>query len=28
MSKWLSDLKGDCPKRDAHSPHELRLGVS
>ena len=22
MSKWLSDLKGDCPKRDAHSLHE------
>ena len=22
LSKWLSDLKGDCPKRDAHSPHE------
>src|SRR5262245_58087006 len=22
MSKWLSNLKGDCPKRDAHSLHE------
>jgi hypothetical protein len=22
MSKWLSNLKGDCPKRDAHSVHE------
>ena len=22
MSKWLSDLKGDCPKRDAHSLHK------
>ena len=22
MSKWLSDLKGDGPKRDAHSLHE------
>jgi hypothetical protein len=22
MSKWLSDLKGDCPKRDVHSLHE------
>jgi hypothetical protein len=22
MSKWLSDLKGDCPKRNAARPHE------
>jgi hypothetical protein len=22
MSKWLSDLKGDCPKRDLHSLRE------
>jgi hypothetical protein len=22
MSKWLSDLKGACPKRDAHSLHK------
>jgi hypothetical protein len=20
MSKWLSDLKGDCPKRDVQQP--------
>ena len=22
MSKWLSDLKGDCPKQNARQPHE------
>jgi len=22
MTKWASDLKGDCPKRDASSLHE------
>jgi hypothetical protein len=22
MSKWASDLKGDCPKRDAFQMHE------
>jgi hypothetical protein len=22
MSKWVSDLKGDCPKRNAHQLHE------
>ena len=22
MSKWLSDLKGDCPKLNAARPHE------
>jgi hypothetical protein len=24
MSKFVSDLKGDCPRRDAHSLHERR----
>jgi hypothetical protein len=22
MSKWVSDLRGDCPKRNAPQPHE------
>jgi hypothetical protein len=22
MKKWKEQLNGDCPKRDAHSPHE------
>ena len=22
MTKWMSDLKGDCPKRDATQPHD------
>ena len=22
MSAWVRDLKGDCPRRDAHSLHE------
>lgn len=22
LSKWVSDLKGDCPKRDVHALHE------
>jgi hypothetical protein len=22
MSKWISDLKANCPRRDAHSLHE------
>jgi hypothetical protein len=22
MMKWREQLNGDCPKRDAHSPHE------
>jgi hypothetical protein len=22
MSKWVSNLRGDCPKRDAHVMHE------
>jgi hypothetical protein len=22
LMQWLSDLNGDCPKRDAHSLHE------
>jgi hypothetical protein len=22
MSKWMSNLKGDCPRRDARSLHE------
>lgn len=22
MTKWLYDLKGDCPKRDAHLLHD------
>jgi hypothetical protein len=22
ICRWLSDLKGDCPKRDAHSLHK------
>lgn len=22
LTKWVSDLRGDCPKRDVHALHE------